>query len=247
MRKLYLLLLFPFTLAAQSLPDSDVARKQGVKKLVILRCEEGQPADTQSIYAFDNGWKTPDGLISLREAFGSMDSAYADIVRDEKGRVVFSHPKFLNNRHCSNDTVGVLYRYDEKDRIIYRKSFSCEKGDKHWFFQYDDAGRKVVEYNDPPSPVVLVTREENVYNADGQLQETISWWALHPASGTRDSTDMLTYRLQYTYDANGLISEVKAFDPLHTQYCPMAWTSPTEEPRTPSDTVVFRYVYVYTD
>jgi hypothetical protein len=247
MRISLLLLLFPFTLASQQLPDSAVAAKLGVKKLVVLRCEEGFPADTESVYVFDNGWKRPDGLTSLYETFGNTDTAYADIVRDEKGRIVFSRPKYLSKRYCYNDTVGVLYRYDEKGRIIYSKSFSCEKGDKHWFYQYDAAGRKIVKYNDPPSPIVLVTREENVYNADGQLLETISWWALHPASATRDSTDMLTYRLQYTYDANGLISEVKAFDPLHTQYCPMAWTSPTGEPRTPSDTVVFRYVYIYAD
>lgn len=243
MRISLLLLLFPFTLAAQQLPDSAITAKLGVKKLVILRCEEGFPADTESVYVFDNGWKNSHG-ITAGFAPVHIDSL-RNVVRDEKGRIVFSGPKKLA-RKCYNDTVGEAYRYDEHDRVIYRKIFSCEKGDAHWYYRYDASGHVIVSYCNPPLPFVPVTREESVYNADGQLLQVWSWWTSHPLDGP-DSTDQLVYRVEYSYDKNGLISELKAFDPLHMEYIPVVWTGPTEEPRTPASTVVFRYLYTYAD
>lgn len=125
MRLLLFLILFPVFLFAQELPDSAIAAKLGVKKLVIFRLENGQPNDTHAVYVFDRGWKdrngfppegkpAPDSLLNLvYDANGLIASAKVNDVMHYLYIPLFDWkaPDQEPRPFASNVTLRYLYFY----------------------------------------------------------------------------------------------------------------------------------------
>ena len=236
MKKLLLLLFLPVVLHAQELPDTALAKQLNVTKLLLLRYENGALIDTEAVYLFDGAWKTPDGFRAEQEApLSDSVSAYS-----HRGRTVFHATPF--SPYCNNDTVGRLYRYNERGQLVYEKIFSCEKGDAAWFFEYDTAGRWTTKYNDPPLPYVQETRIERHYDTSGRPIGEIRWWTKNPRSDVRESADALICKTEYQYDHNGLISEAIIQDPLRA--CYGQGKMPDGED-IGDGLLTFRYVYVF--
>ena len=241
MRFFLLLFFLPLYLSAQQLPDTATAAKAGVKKLVILRLEEGQPDDTQAVYFFDKGWKDRNGFPPGGKP---ASDSLLNTVRDADGRIIFSGPKSLKHK-CYNDTIGTSFQYDEQGRLIHTKSFSCEKGDLNTWFRYDSAGNKILEFTDVRGDR-MDSRIEYRYNASGQVISQTNWWAADPQNTKRDSSDYLAAEIEYRYDAGGLIASAKVNDVMHYLYIPLFdWKTPDQEPRPFSSSVTFRYIYIY--
>ncbi len=239
MRNLVFALLFPFALAAQSLPDSAIAAKLGVKKLVVLIECDTLPVDTAAVLFFDKGqWKTADGISA------SEPERKARGVYNAKGQLIFAG-SVPPPKHCTNDTVGWSYAYDAAGRVVRKKSFSCEKGDATWFYTYDSFGRPVLEVNDPPLPYVGVTRTEYVYDNAGRLHSVTGWWTGKPYNAARDSTERASFRIEYTYDRRGLPVSLMVDDPFHNFDDNPGWFGPGWI--GPPPPFIYRYVYTFAD
>lgn len=89
-----------------------------------------------------------------------------------------------------------------------------------------------------------MTREEYTYYPSGQLHFATSWRAFEPLKNIRGEYDYINTRLEYFYDVNGLISQVKIDDPLHHLYTKEVWKNGQLIRQGPSSTV-YRYVYYY--
>lgn len=237
-----LMLIFPFGLFSQELPDSAIVAKLKVKKIILLRCEEGQPVDTESVYFLP---RDPYREFDFSDRIILCPDSMRVLIKDEKGRTRFSGCKidYINRSKPVRDTIGISYdEYGRKIRVkhystLYEYVFSV-------YYKYDAAGRILLVTTDA-HPDRAFMRTEYVYNKAGQLLSKTEWWTMQPGQEQRDSTDYIHSKIEYGYDKNGLITEAKAYDPFHASYCPFAWTKPDEEPRVTDENVIFRYVYIY--
>lgn len=252
MKRFLLLFFLPLGIAAQNLPDSSAAARMNVKKLVILRCDEGYPPDTADVFLFDKGWKNKQGKIfPPRSAFERPQSAKTNTPYyvngnkqfDAAGRLIFCG--FAGRqKNCFNDSLRNAYFYDEKGRLISTKFYSCEKGNRREFYFYDSLSR-VCLWTCDPLPDVEMTREEYSYYPNGQLHLVNSWWTDEPLNPIRKSSDIFNMRLEYFYDENGLITEVKIDDPLSHLYTTPVWDDDGVFMRVGPSSTVYRYIYVY--
>jgi hypothetical protein len=247
MRFFLLLLFFPFIGFSQELPDSSVASRMKVKKLIILKCNNGLPVDTENVLVFDGKWKYENGLPFFKSSEISSlydaDTSRQKVVRDEKGRIVFITAKNPKG-HCYFDSVGYSYCYDNKNRIIETAYHSCEKGVNRCHYYYDKDGKLILKICDRWGDI-LVNREEFTYSKSGNLDSIVSWYASNPQNSKRDSTDDFVASIKYSYDKNGLITEAIANDPMRHCYATSDWGKPEFFENKLPATVVFRYIYVY--
>src|ERR1041385_4940029 len=117
MRFILLFLFFPLITFSQELPDSSVASRMKVKKLIILKCNSGFPPDTENVYLLNRTWKDESGNPVVKD-FIRKDTLERKIVRDDKGRIIFTSP-VKSDRPCFFDTCGGQYfHYDNENRII---------------------------------------------------------------------------------------------------------------------------------
>ncbi len=250
MRNLILALLFPFTLAAQSLPDSAVAARLGVKKLVILRCEEGQPADTEMVYRFNpNGrfrqiWEPVDAGV---QCYPSIPDNMKIVVKNDSGQVIFSgnkYVKYYDRTKSRIDTNGRYYFYDSRGLVTREYNWNSWSGVIDTTrYTYDDADRLLIVTIINRVPVAI-TKWQRQYDTLGRLISETMWWAWFPQEDGEipPDPDTRTSKIVYSYDANGLITEAFATDPTHNSYC---LRDPEQDPRPVVDNVTFKYVYIY--
>jgi hypothetical protein len=257
-RFLFLLPLFLLSKTAfsQMTPDTAVAKKTGVKQVVILRLDEGFPPDTQIILTLEHGWAYQAGMLFSTDylpgsgiggrVVGAVQPNYnpsSRITRDSTGRIIYDDIS-RDDEQCVNDSHGIAYSYDTKGRLSVTKFYSCSKGITFAQQHYDSAGNVILWTNDPPNPHRLATRIEYGYDSTGRLVSEVNWFAVHPHHSVRDSADNYISGIYYSYDMNGLITEAIAEDPLHSCYCPKEWGWSESVHRT-GTRVTFRYIYIY--
>ncbi len=238
----FLLFIFPALATSQELPDINIASQKNIKKLIILACYDSIPCDTQNIFVLDRTWKNANGVPPIEDQIRA-DTSRNKIIYDEKGRVIFTGPK-NKIKHCWMDSAHCrTYRYDDKNRLIAESNYTCDKGVNKIYYHYDNEGKLILKtwY---PRPDIPVTREEYYYNQEGQLDSTISWWAMYPDNPVRDTNDTKSCSIIYEYE-NGLITGAIADDPARCNYALFTyWYGPDNYIET-SSKVVFHYVYIY--
>jgi hypothetical protein len=250
MRNLVLALLFPFTLTAQvELPDSSAAARLGVKKLLVLRVEEGQPVDTELVYRFDPYCKTDHGWRREGSATFKLQpvpDSMKIVVKNAKGQVTFEGRKVVWRKPAGQggiDTIGTFYFYNAAGRLEREEHWRSPAGTEYTStYTYDAGGHLSVKTIIPTHPMGI-TKTEIRYNAAGQVVSETMWWSYFPRNDELPpDPDTRTSKIVYTYDANGLITEAHATDPTHSWHC---MRDTTEDPRPVVDKVTFKYVYIY--
>jgi hypothetical protein len=242
MRFWLLPLFFPLFTFSQDLPDSSLAKQLHIKKLIILKCTDGMPCDTENVYVLDGIWKNKNG-VPLNDSYVISDTSWQKVARDEKGRIIFYGPK-NKPKYCPVDSaLSHSFRYDNKNRLIEESVFSCDKGVHRYCYAYTPNG--LLKSKSCQSCVIdFVSREDYYYTPTGQLDSVVSWMAIHPEQNERDSSDSKVATIKYIYDKNGLITEAITYDSSRAIYSITDWKGPDEPIEYPAH-LRFRYIYIY--
>jgi hypothetical protein len=241
MRTFLIFLLFPLFSFSQTdndlqLPDSNLASVLKVKKLIILRCENGTAVDTEAVYLLNGSWKYKDGTPI---ATWPPQPDPSKIVKTKNGSTAFinmANPK----RKCYFDTVGFVYKYDLSGKLNEMILYSCEKGNHHNYYNYDTNDRLIL-MTCTPDPNLQLTREEFKYNNEGQLVVNTAWYTENPLDSIRSTQDSRVYQFKYDYSTDGLIRSVLVEDPYN-----LHGLRPEEiDGKNVYIEISLRYIYIY--
>ncbi len=234
MRLLILLLLLPLSVISQELPDSTIASKLGVKKLIVLQKSKGNPLDTVAIFKLDGEWKDENSV-------DSSESRKVIISSDSNGRSVFIKDE-NTDRKCKSDSVGVLHRYDREGKLTHWVYYTCDSKKIYRDYYYYNGNGKLAFILSPVKDGVAGFREEYIYDESDRLVYINIWYAANPISPDRIKGDYRHSRTTYYYDKNGLIKESVLEDPENItgdNY------SEENEDGDPLPNVKFTYIYIY--
>jgi YD repeat-containing protein len=234
MRSLIFFLLLPLSIFCQELPDSSIASKLGIKKLIILQQSRKSPVDTFGVFILDGTWKNQNEAIDT--------SAHADstvIISDSNGRTTFTWDKrYTGERKCTHDSVGILMKYDQEGKLIQYVYYTCMLGKIYLNYYYDEQGKLLLVIT-PSDDIGPGTRDEYKYDKQGRLISITSWMTENPMSAHRVKEDILETEIIFSYDKNGLIKETQLDDPENDLYNIKA----DYEDLLPK--MKFTYIYIY--
>ena len=247
MRLLLFLILFPVFLFAQELPDSAIAAKLGVKKLVISRCENDSIIDIVGSYIFNNGWENEMCVFAINIKNEKSDSN-AIFIQDESGHVIWDAQKKHRSVNGMDivDTIGYHRKYNFIGQLTEIRMINTHgNGTVFNYLYYDSIGNLKLKIASSSTIEIAVNRTEYLYNREGKLHSILEWKAVEPEEYNRMREDIIVSRIEYRYDLNGLILQMNAYDPMHRSYCMAIPKSKNSKCYIPSENLVYRYTYQF--